>query len=228
MGIAGTQRVCQSRSFASVGAGMAIQFAVGIGTMEQADERRGNDRTGIRSEGLRGGLSGASPRLIPLLQSAATRIDTACELPEDVLDAMHAAGMFRLLNPHAYGGFELKPSEYVWLRRAIAIGDASAAWCMNQGSGCSMTSAYLEPEVRGKFGAANATCWHGGRGLERKRFEPRAAGGAPGHGVLPRLPPRVVVGRDVSVFSRGRFAGIASGWQALGANDVVPARIGPD
>jgi alkylation response protein AidB-like acyl-CoA dehydrogenase len=85
--------------------------------------------------------------LIPLLQSAAARIDAARELPEDVLEGMHAAGMFRLLIPRAYGGFELKPSEYVRCVEAIAIGDASAAWCMNQGSGCSMTAAYLEPEV---------------------------------------------------------------------------------
>ena len=42
-----------------------------------------------------------------------------------------------------YGGFELKPSDYVRCVEAIAIGDASAAWCMNQGSGCSMTAAYL-------------------------------------------------------------------------------------
>ena len=27
------------------------------------------------------------------------------------------------------------------------MGDASVAWCMNQGSGCSMTSAYLAPDI---------------------------------------------------------------------------------
>ena len=82
-----------------------------------------------------------SRALIPLLQAAAPRIDEKYELPGDVLDAMHDAGMFRLLIPRTYGGFELKPSEYVRCVEAIAIGDASAAWCMNQGSGCSMTAA---------------------------------------------------------------------------------------
>ena len=48
--------------------------------------------------------------LIPLLQRAAPRIESACELPPDVLDAMHAARMFRLLIPRAYGGEELLPS----------------------------------------------------------------------------------------------------------------------
>ncbi len=38
-------------------------------------------------------------QLAPLLEAAAPRIDAARELPSDVLDAMHAAGMFRLLVP---------------------------------------------------------------------------------------------------------------------------------
>src|ERR1051326_3026837 len=78
--------------------------------------------------------------LTPLLQAAAARMDAACALPKDVLDGMHDAGMFRLLIPRAFGGFELKPSDYVRCVEAIAIGDASAAWCMNQGWGCSMTA----------------------------------------------------------------------------------------
>ena len=57
--------------------------------------------------------------LIPLLQAAAPRIEEGCALPEDVLDAMHAAGMFRLLLPRALGGFELKPADYVRCVEAI-------------------------------------------------------------------------------------------------------------
>ena len=40
-------------------------------------------------------------KLAPLLAAAAPRIDAACELPADVLDAMHAEGMFRLLVPRS-------------------------------------------------------------------------------------------------------------------------------
>jgi alkylation response protein AidB-like acyl-CoA dehydrogenase len=106
--------------------------------------------------------------LIPLLQSAAATIDAAHELPKDVLDGMHDAGMFRLLIPRAFGGFELKPSEYVRCVEAIAIGDASAAWCMNQGSGCSMTAAYLAPEVSWEVwgGRRDVLAW--GQGPEAK------------------------------------------------------------
>ena len=85
--------------------------------------------------------------LIPLLAEAAPRIEAARGLPPDVLDAMYEAGMFRLLLPRSLGGFELRPAEYVQCIEAVAMGDANVAWCMNQGSGCSMTAAYLSPEV---------------------------------------------------------------------------------
>src|SRR6516164_8511241 len=85
--------------------------------------------------------------LAPLLTAAAPRIDTACELPADVLDAMHAEGMFRLLVPRSLGGAELDPATYIQGVEAIAGGDASVAWCMNQGSGCSLSAGYLTPSV---------------------------------------------------------------------------------
>jgi alkylation response protein AidB-like acyl-CoA dehydrogenase len=85
--------------------------------------------------------------LIPLLEAAGPRIDAARELPRDIVQAMHEARMFRLLLPHGVNGEEIEPATYIQAVEAIAMGDASAAWCMNQGSGCSMTAAYLEPEV---------------------------------------------------------------------------------
>jgi len=111
--------------------------------------------------------------LIPLLRDAAPRIEAACELPADVLDAMHDAGMFRLMLPRAYGGFELKPSEYVQCIEAIAEGDASAAWCMNQGSGCSMAAAYVAPEIAWEvWGAKQAVlAWGQGPGARAVRAE---------------------------------------------------------
>jgi alkylation response protein AidB-like acyl-CoA dehydrogenase len=124
------------------------------------------------------GLSGVeclerARALIPLLQSAAPRIDAGYELPGDVLDGMHDAGMFRLLIPRAYGGFELKPSDYVRCVEAIAIGDASAAWCMNQGSGCSMTAAYLAPEVSREIwgGKRDVLAWGQGPGAKAIRTD---------------------------------------------------------
>ena len=51
--------------------------------------------------------------------------------------------MFRLLVPRSCGGAELEPATYVQCVEAIAMGDASAAWCMNQGSVSMMSAAYM-------------------------------------------------------------------------------------
>jgi alkylation response protein AidB-like acyl-CoA dehydrogenase len=112
-------------------------------------------------------------RLAPLLTAAAPRIDAACELPKDVLDAMHADGMFRLLVPRSLGGAELDPAVYIQCVEAIAGGDASVAWCMNQGSGCSLSAAYLEPAAaREVFGGArDVLAWGQGPGAKAIRAE---------------------------------------------------------
>jgi alkylation response protein AidB-like acyl-CoA dehydrogenase len=112
-------------------------------------------------------------KLAPLLQAAAPRIDAARELPPDVLDAMHAAGMFRLLVPRFIGGAELDPATYIQCVEAIASGDASVAWCMNQGSGCSMSAGYLEPSVaREVFGGErDVLAWGQGPGAKAIRVD---------------------------------------------------------
>jgi len=109
--------------------------------------------------------------LIPLLQAAAPRIDEKNELPPDVLDAMHDAGMFKLLLPRSVGGYELRPSDYIQCVEAIAEGDASVAWCMNQGSGCSMAAAYVAPEVAQEVwgGKRDVLAWGQGPGAKATR-----------------------------------------------------------
>jgi len=95
--------------------------------------------------------------LRPLLAAAAPRIEAGRELPPDVLAAMHANRLFRLLLPRSVDGEELEPADYVQCVEAIAMGDASVAWCMNQGTGCSMSAAYLAPDVAAKvFGPPDA------------------------------------------------------------------------
>jgi alkylation response protein AidB-like acyl-CoA dehydrogenase len=112
-------------------------------------------------------------KLAPLLAAAAPRIDAACELPSDVLDAMHAEGMFRLLVPRSIDGAELDPATYIQCVEAIASGDASVAWCMNQGSGCSMSAGYLQPAVaREVFGGErDVLAWGMGPGAKAIRAD---------------------------------------------------------
>jgi indole-3-acetate monooxygenase len=85
--------------------------------------------------------------LAPALAACAEEIDERRELPKHIIDRMVEDGFFRLLLPRSLGGAELLPAQYVPIIEALAEVDASAAWCLNQNSGCSMTAAYLSEAV---------------------------------------------------------------------------------
>lgn len=85
--------------------------------------------------------------LAPLLAAAAPRMDATQELPEEVVAALHEAGMFRLLLPARLGGAALPPHAFVPVIEALAMADASVAWVICQGSGCSLSAGWLGPEV---------------------------------------------------------------------------------
>ncbi len=85
--------------------------------------------------------------IAPVIASAAAEADRTRRLPPSLLDALHGAGLFRLLLPQPYGGLELDPPAFAQVIEALAMHDASTAWCVCQGNGCAMTAAYLEPSV---------------------------------------------------------------------------------
>lgn len=61
--------------------------------------------------------------------------------------ALLRAKLFRMLLPRAYGGLEITPPAFARAIEAAAQIDASTAWCLCQGNGCAMVSAYVAPEV---------------------------------------------------------------------------------
>lgn len=95
--------------------------------------------------------------LIPVIEAASPRIEQARELPADLLAALHEAAIFRSLLPRSVGGYESHPARHVQVTEAIARGDGSVGWVVSQGSGCSMTAAYLDPAIaREVFGPKDA------------------------------------------------------------------------
>jgi alkylation response protein AidB-like acyl-CoA dehydrogenase len=95
--------------------------------------------------------------LTPLLDAAAPRIEAAKALPPDVVDAMHEAKLFRMLLPRVLGGAEADLATFFQVVHAIAEGDASAAWCLSQSSGCAFAAAYLDAATAKEiFGDARA------------------------------------------------------------------------
>jgi alkylation response protein AidB-like acyl-CoA dehydrogenase len=90
---------------------------------------------------------GRARELGPALEAAAEEIERRRELPDSIVEALIDRGLFRLLLPRALGGAELPPASYVRVIEEVAKHDASTAWCLGQACGCTMTSAYLDPEA---------------------------------------------------------------------------------
>jgi len=86
-------------------------------------------------------------RVAPVIDAAAERIERDRRLPPNLVDALHAEGMYRLLLPRRYGGGEVDPATFHAVISEIAQHDASTAWCLCQGNGCSMAAAYVAPEI---------------------------------------------------------------------------------
>ena len=85
--------------------------------------------------------------LAPLIEACADQIEQERRLAGPVLDALFGAGMFRLLLPRTLDGGEVDPATFARVIEEVAKADASTAWCLCQASGCSMSAAYLPPDV---------------------------------------------------------------------------------
>ena len=86
-------------------------------------------------------------QVAPQIESCADQIENERRLVGPVLESLFAAGMFRLLLPRTLRGAEVDPVTFVTVIEEIAKADASTAWCLCQASGCSMSAAYLPPDV---------------------------------------------------------------------------------
>ncbi|MDX1375962.1 MAG: acyl-CoA dehydrogenase family protein [Burkholderiales bacterium] len=85
--------------------------------------------------------------LAPRIATGADAIERTRRIPDDLLDALHAAGFYRMLIPRRYAGGEVHPLAFMRTLQAIARADASVAWNIGQNAVCAIVAAYLEPEV---------------------------------------------------------------------------------
>jgi len=92
----------------------------------------------------------------PIL-AAADEIERTRRLPEPLLTQLHAARLFRILLPRAFGGDEAEPG--VYFRAVIEVGraDASVAWNMFVGNSAALIAPFIEPDsAREIFGDPRA------------------------------------------------------------------------
>ena len=112
-------------------------------------------------------------QLGPMIEAAADEIERRRDLPEPIVAALAERGLFRLLLPRSLGGAELPPAAYVPVVEEVAKHDASVAWCLGQACGCTMTAAYLAPEVaREIFGGERGIVAWGPPGPAEARMAP--------------------------------------------------------
>jgi len=66
--------------------------------------------------------------LVPDLRARSKEIDALAKLPEDIVERMSAAGLFKLTVPQIYGGLQMGPATYRKIIAELARGDMSVGW----------------------------------------------------------------------------------------------------
>ena len=85
--------------------------------------------------------------LAPLIAVQRSEFDRGRRLPDAVFAALADAGVFRLWLPHALGGPELSPSEFMRVVEAASALDGSVGWLVGNGGGMSRIGGYLGDAV---------------------------------------------------------------------------------
>ena len=86
-------------------------------------------------------------RIAATIEAEAEASERGLRLTPTLQAALHREGLFRLLLPRPFGGFETDPPTFFQVIEEVAKHDASTAWCLCQGNGCAMSAAYLDPEI---------------------------------------------------------------------------------
>jgi 3-hydroxy-9,10-secoandrosta-1,3,5(10)-triene-9,17-dione monooxygenase len=66
--------------------------------------------------------------MIPKLRERASQGERERRLPKDTIADMQAAGLFKVLQPKRWGGYELDILTYFDVQMALGEGDMSVAW----------------------------------------------------------------------------------------------------
>lgn len=95
------------------------------------------------SDGLR--PAAVARTLAPEIARRAAEAEALGTMPTEMVDQLRAAKIFRSLQPRAFGGLELAPTEFIEMIEELARADGSAGWIAAIGAGAPAFSAWLEP-----------------------------------------------------------------------------------
>lgn len=88
----------------------------------------------------------------PVLAARAEEIEEARRLPDDIVRLLRSTGVFGMAYPASWGGPVLTPVQQTEVIEALAMGDASAAWCAMVGMDSGLFAGFMaEPTARELF-----------------------------------------------------------------------------
>jgi indole-3-acetate monooxygenase len=91
-------------------------------------------------------LDAAAEELSALARELAPAIEAKRALPDELLGALRASGLFRAGAPAAIGAPEAPPAVTLRCAEAVARGDASAGWCVSIAATSSLLAGWLAPD----------------------------------------------------------------------------------
>jgi 3-hydroxy-9,10-secoandrosta-1,3,5(10)-triene-9,17-dione monooxygenase len=110
--------------------------------------------------------------LIPFLREQAAACEAARKLTPAVMEALTRAGLFRYLQPKAWGGMELPFVSYFDLPEMLSRGDASAGWVVDNLASHHRNLAWFDPKAQEEVwgedpdaGIASGIAFPQGRGV---------------------------------------------------------------
>ena len=91
-----------------------------------------------------------SQALLDEISARADEAERAGNLPLDLVEAMRDAGIFRMMQPTALGGYEVHPAELISIVERLSHADGSAGWIGSIGAGGPAFTAWLDPVGRAR------------------------------------------------------------------------------
>jgi 3-hydroxy-9,10-secoandrosta-1,3,5(10)-triene-9,17-dione monooxygenase len=93
--------------------------------------------------------------LIPFLREQAPRCEAARRLTPEVMDALTRAGLFRYLQPRAWGGMELPFIAYFDMPEMLSRGDISVGWVVDNLASHHRNVTWFDPRAQEEVWGAN-------------------------------------------------------------------------
>lgn len=85
--------------------------------------------------------------LLEATEQHAALAEKSGKLPDNLVQHLHQAELFRALIPKQFGGLELAFDDYLDIVKRLAQSDASTAWCVNQSAVIALTTLWLQPDM---------------------------------------------------------------------------------